>query len=445
MNRRRSVVLMLVLIALLAFAGTASAQDNDGDGLPNGQDRCPAQAGPRTNGGCPLPTTSVPPQDRDSDGVQDFVDACPDQAGTGFSNGCPTGIQPIDIAPTQAPQLVMVWNSMDVCMVGVPLTATGNVNVREQPTTSANILGQLTPGSQWEPWLRDYDENNQVWFDGAPSPGGYGWVSGEVVITNGQCVYLPQVIHVDASDNGQSIDVKFDPSIIPPEIIDEDGDGWNFGDLFDEFDVVIIDWEDFEVFPQPDITLTPHPQPPQPAPTPGGHVRVFDGSHLIINFLNGDGSVIPTDQKILIGAHRQADGETCLEVGGGLCMDYGLLLPAVNEADPPSESPLCTPDQLARGLDLISAGDGTQGILIGLLLPAVQKVREAASRAQMGDGSVIPGEDVMQDFHFRSLSALLTDPPDPDQPQCGVVIVTPGAEGAVGILIGLDVLLLPAV
>ena len=48
-----------------AFRGTAAAEvpdaDTDGDGVPDASDNCPAEAGPASNGGCPVVTT--PPAD----------------------------------------------------------------------------------------------------------------------------------------------------------------------------------------------------------------------------------------------------------------------------------------------------------------------------------------------------------------------------------------------
>ena len=56
--------------------------DRDNDGLSDNIDRCPDQAGPVSNQGCPLP-------DRDSDGVPDVSDNCPDNAGPLTNGGCP--------------------------------------------------------------------------------------------------------------------------------------------------------------------------------------------------------------------------------------------------------------------------------------------------------------------------------------------------------------------
>jgi outer membrane protein OmpA-like peptidoglycan-associated protein len=63
------------------------AVDTDGDGVPDHLDRCPAEKGPASNEGCPL-------ADRDGDGVPDAEDQCPDQPGTAEYKGCP--------APTRA-------------------------------------------------------------------------------------------------------------------------------------------------------------------------------------------------------------------------------------------------------------------------------------------------------------------------------------------------------
>jgi outer membrane protein OmpA-like peptidoglycan-associated protein len=58
--------------------------DKDGDGLPDGDDRCAFDPGPRENDGCPW-------QDSDGDSLLDNVDDCPDQAGPPDNKGCPVG------------------------------------------------------------------------------------------------------------------------------------------------------------------------------------------------------------------------------------------------------------------------------------------------------------------------------------------------------------------
>lgn len=460
MQRRKKLFwISLLVIALLAFAGTAYAQDGDGDGVPDTADRCPNQPGPRTNGGCPLatptPAAGVPVADRDGDGVADFVDACPDQAGTGFTGGCPEGVQPVRIEPTQAvPQVIMVWDITDECRVGVPLNSPGSVNVRDVPSMSGVILGQLAPGAQFEPWFRDYDENNQVWFGGAPTANGYGWVNGSVVINNGMCVNLPMVVHVDAPQ-APPVEVKFDPNLIPEELR-PDGDSFDLRDLLVTHDVILVDWGDLGL--TPDVTITPTVQPTQTAGAGGGaHVRVFDGRGVSINWLDPeDGSFIPTDQKMMVFGHENG-GQNCILIGETFCIDLIVLLPDP-DADPGVGDPTgqCTFDQMMEGLELAGYDDPSP---IALLLPAVQKVREAAAR--MGDGSVRPGGisvaggDLNGDgFDTAWLLELLADPPDPDMPSaCGVVMIgyDPAFNGGVniaaaddtqGILIGL---LLPAI
>jgi outer membrane protein OmpA-like peptidoglycan-associated protein len=56
--------------------------DNDTDGIPDSQDKCPSEAGPTDNQGCP-------DKDRDGDGVVDRLDQCPDETGVKEEIGCP--------------------------------------------------------------------------------------------------------------------------------------------------------------------------------------------------------------------------------------------------------------------------------------------------------------------------------------------------------------------
>jgi len=72
------------------FGGTQPAappppplvKDSDNDGIPDDKDKCPTQAGPKENGGCP-------DKDSDGDGVVDRKDKCPDKAGPPERDGCP--------------------------------------------------------------------------------------------------------------------------------------------------------------------------------------------------------------------------------------------------------------------------------------------------------------------------------------------------------------------
>jgi OmpA-OmpF porin, OOP family len=87
------------------------ALDDDGDGVPNGEDRCPLEKGISEQRGCPAVDSDgdgvadhldkcpqvkgeaqyqgCPPPDRDGDGVLDADDKCPDQPGIPEEQGCP--------------------------------------------------------------------------------------------------------------------------------------------------------------------------------------------------------------------------------------------------------------------------------------------------------------------------------------------------------------------
>mgnify|MGYP000721095769 CR=1 FL=1 len=57
-------------------------KDRDADGVFGDDDRCPEEAGPAENNGCP-------DTDEDNDGIVDRLDKCQDQAGPPENNGCP--------------------------------------------------------------------------------------------------------------------------------------------------------------------------------------------------------------------------------------------------------------------------------------------------------------------------------------------------------------------
>lgn len=57
-------------------------RDSDGDGIPDGEDKCPDEKGVLQFDGCPMPDT-------DNDGLTDDLDSCPQVAGLIKYNGCP--------------------------------------------------------------------------------------------------------------------------------------------------------------------------------------------------------------------------------------------------------------------------------------------------------------------------------------------------------------------
>lgn len=136
--------------------------DRDGDGLSDTEDRCPDQSGPRENNGCPVTTDNPPPTtDRDGDGFPDDQDRCPDRAGS--ANGCPLPSLPDD---------------------GRCVLATGggsDVNIRQEPSTQADIVGQISP-FEIVPVLGATTTPEGLWYHIAK-----GWVFGEVIRLGGDC------------------------------------------------------------------------------------------------------------------------------------------------------------------------------------------------------------------------------------------------------------------
>ena len=75
-----------VLIAGLTFeievVGRQGSADQDGDGIPDTEDKCPTKPGTKEHQGCP---------DTDGDGVFDHEDKCPTEPGPKENQGCPAG------------------------------------------------------------------------------------------------------------------------------------------------------------------------------------------------------------------------------------------------------------------------------------------------------------------------------------------------------------------
>jgi OmpA-OmpF porin, OOP family len=86
-----------ILHAGLQFSLAPSPRDRDGDGIVDGEDACPDEAGIRTNN---PKTNGCPRRDRDADTIFDDEDACPHEKGVRTNdpktNGCPKSDQDRD-------------------------------------------------------------------------------------------------------------------------------------------------------------------------------------------------------------------------------------------------------------------------------------------------------------------------------------------------------------
>jgi tetratricopeptide (TPR) repeat protein len=84
--------------------------DSDGDGIPDGEDKCPTQAetknGFQDDDGCP---DTAPPADSDGDGITDDVDRCPNEPETVNQyldeDGCPDTAPP---PPPKGPNTLLI-------------------------------------------------------------------------------------------------------------------------------------------------------------------------------------------------------------------------------------------------------------------------------------------------------------------------------------------------
>lgn len=345
-------IAFVFLISLtLAIPAFAQRGDSDGDGLPDSVDKCPKQAGPRENGGCPLPggVDGAGTPDRDSDGVPDYVDPCPDEAGSGYTNGCPPDAGEPEATEEPGGSGELIWGSLQSCLVAVPPNSRAPVNVREQPTTQSAVIGQLLPGAQFEPLYIDYDTSGGAWFGGAPAADGetWGWVADLVVITNGLCRDLPEVFH-----GGDDRPVTFDTTGDDP--------------------VVDI----------PDRLIDPSENPDD------GKDRYF-----IFPMGLGVGAFGSTPQIMMIikPIDPSAPDADCADMGDGFCILGMLLLPAVGDAEGQ-----CSRREFAAALNAAFITDGTADeadgglhlVLVGGedVAGALPKLLEAAVRGRLFQG-----------------------------------------------------------
>lgn len=153
----------------VTYTAAKADADQDGDGIADASDQCPAAPGPPTTGGCP---------DSDGDGVADPHDACPNAPGAAGAGGCPdadgdavadasdacpAGFAPgspngCPIAMTLAVSSKRVVYGRSAVLSGTllrgPLAAPGQiatVSARPAGTAAAKILGtaMTDAGGKW--------------------------------------------------------------------------------------------------------------------------------------------------------------------------------------------------------------------------------------------------------------------------------------------------------
>ncbi len=101
------------------------AIDSDGDGIADGEDDCPTEAGLASLNGCP---------DADGDGIADKDNECPNEAGPADNDGCPSlelsDYEVLRLLYESNPDNALDWDLSNESMdnwQGVSLTSEGNV------------------------------------------------------------------------------------------------------------------------------------------------------------------------------------------------------------------------------------------------------------------------------------------------------------------------------
>lgn len=124
----------------VTYTAAQPGSDQDGDGIADAGDQCPAAAGPTSTGGCP---------DGDADGIADAKDACPSVAGAGAAAGCPDADGDGVADARDACPAVASAGSPNGCPIALTLTASATKVVygRSAVLRGALLWGPLSsPG-----------------------------------------------------------------------------------------------------------------------------------------------------------------------------------------------------------------------------------------------------------------------------------------------------------
>ena len=411
MQKRNLVTIMAVLLLSFGIVAQVGAQvaDRDGDGVPDTADRCPSDAGPASNNGCPVnnaddddDSTSRPddvPDDSDGDGTADPLDSCPERPGDGANGGCPEGVDPnnpdgsTEEVPVTSPEFeLQVAPPSEDCIV----SPNGNysVNMRVTPSPTADIVHVLEP-NEWavvyaiayegeDPFRAEHEfggmmqplgiapppldpdptpdpvdpDEESLWLLVETEDGFIGWVAELVIRYAGDCddIQLPEN----------------DPQILEVLILPNDGGG-----------IEIPADNGFLSFP-----TNPGPDPLPPLvfdvrlPEEGSDDSLDFAPECILVDLGGGASILEC-----------ADGSTpmftyCIVEPGA---EAGMFVENCYEVEVPEGCIVTTPEvgvwhmeceedddgvtvrPMIEGAPILNVRPQGGGILIGLLLPAVQQ------------------------------------------------------------------------
>jgi hypothetical protein len=435
----KKFLIFLLLALSIVSVSLAQLPDRDGDGVPDSRDNCISDPGPASNNGCPennpVRPTDVPPPDSDGDGTADPLDRCPNEAGDGANGGCPVGSATTE-SPVVEPVNLIAAPTDGNCVASTE--GTSPVNIRQYPTIDAEVVGTISP-NEWVEILLMYTNDDivtsehvmgdetpftlfpfdtdppnpdyPVWFfvKDSDSPAS-GWVAEAVLRMGGDC---SDFIIEDPLDDAAYLKIKLSDVLISSY----QASGGVFvaaGDVNGDGDV---DGRDYLVWQRTTLPSFPNENPflwvnldPQEA-----HVDYFlkvegiDGESsgdpiptetISLNFTkiggicepvqNADGTISPvcedggTPPSVIVCSYQQLEAgvytEVCyeVEIPEGCVLDTSEAgvwhITCEDDGDGVQVNPIGETDPI---LD-IQWGEGT--VQIGLLLPAVQKVREAANR-----------------------------------------------------------------